>query len=314
MSLISLLQTITPSAEELAQKLNPDTLAVKKQAVVEAIRNTPPDQLIKDLGTQAIQFGLKVLAALLIYIIGAWLIRVVKRSLKKGHVRRGTEKTLASFTESLVSIVMWVMLIIITVSTLGINTTSIAALLAAGGMAIGMALSGTVQNFAGGIMILVFRPFKAGDFIEAQGYSGTVTEVNIVSTKLLTPDNRSIIIPNGALSNGNINNITTMPLRRVEVCVSVAYGTEAETVKSAMLEIMRSCPTVLDSTTPGAKDPFVALMTMGDSSITFVSRTWVNASDYWDTYFYLTENYYTQLPAKYGICFPFPQMDIHIKN
>ncbi len=314
MNLQHIILQAAPAAEEIAGKLSTDSLAVKRQAIVETIRTTPPDQLIDGLISQAIQFGLKVLAALLIYIIGAWIIRMVKRGLKKGFERKQTEKTLASFTLSLVSIALWIVVIVISISTLGINTTSLAALLAAGGMAIGMAMSGTVQNFAGGIMILVFKPFKAGDFIEAQGFSGTVTDVNIVSTKLLTTDNRRIILPNGALSNGNINNISAMPLRRVDISVSVPYGTEAEQVKKALLEIIGTCPYVLDSSTQGASDPFVAIMNLGDNSVNYVTRSWVSATDYWNAYFYLNETFYTQLPRKYGIGFPFQQMDIHIKN
>lgn len=314
MSLFSLLQAAAPDAEAIAEKLSTDSLAVKSQSVVESLRSTPPDQLLQDLASHAIQFGLKVLAALLIYIIGAWIIKLVRKSLRKGFERKKAEKTLSSFTESLVTIALWVILIVVTISTLGINTTSIAALLAAGGMAIGMALSGTVQNFAGGIMILVFKPFKAGDFIEAQGFSGTVTDVTIVSTKLLTTDNRSVIIPNGALSNGNINNISALPLRRVDINVSFQYGTEVESAKAALLEIIRSCPQVLDSTTPGAADPFVSVMNLGDHGVTLVTRSWVKTADYWNAYFYLNENFYSLLPEKYGLSFPFNQLDVHIKN
>ena len=298
----------------LAQKLSADSLAVKKEVLAETLRSTPPDQLLQQFTSAAINFGLKVLAALLIYAIGAWIIQIVKKSLKKGFARKNTEKTIASFTYSLVSIILWVIVVIIAVSTLGVNTSSLAALLAAGGMAIGMALSGTVQNFAGGIMILVFKPFKAGDFIEAQGFSGTVMEVNIVSTKLLTTDNRVIILPNGALSNGNINNVNTLPLRRVDINVSVAYGSDADAVKKAILEIAAGIPEIIDSKTQGAADPFVALMTMAASSVDFVVRCWVKAPDYWDVKFGLTEAIYTQLPQKYGIQFPFPQVDVHIKN
>lgn len=298
----------------LQTNLNADSLAVKRQAIVETIKTTPPDQLVDNLINQAIQFGLKVLAALLIYIIGAWIIRLVKNGLKKGFARKNTEKTLASFTLSLVSIGLWIIVIVISISTLGINTTSLAALLAAGGMAIGMAMSGTVQNFAGGIMILVFKPFKAGDFIEALGFTGTVTEVNIVNTKLLTTDNRRIILPNGALSNGNINNISALPLRRVDINVNIPYGSDAKAVKDALLEIIGTCPYVLDSTTQGAADPFVSIMNLGDSGVTYVTRSWVQAADYWNAYFFLNENFYTLLPSKYGIGFPFQQMDVHIKN
>ena len=294
--------------------MSTDSLAVKRQAIVETIRTTPADQLIDNLVSQAVQFGLKVLAALAIYIIGAWIIKLVKNGLKKGFARKNTEKTLASFTLSLVSIAMWILLIVLSISALGINTTSIAALLAAGGMAIGMAMSGTVQNFAGGIMILVFKPFKAGDFIEALGFSGTVTDVNIVSTKLLTTDNRRIILPNGALSNGNINNIGAMPLRRVDINVNIPYGTDLEAAKKAILEIIGTCPYVLDSSTQGAADPFVSILSLNENNVCLVTRSWVSSADYWGAYFFLNENFYSQLPSKYGIGFPFPQLDVHIKN
>lgn len=314
MLLFQLLQAAAPSADEIAGKLSSDSLAVKSTAVLETIKTTPTDQILHDLGTQAIHFGLKVLAALLIYILGAWIIKLVKKGLRKGFARKNTEKTLSSFTESLVTIALWVVLIVVTISTLGINTTSIAALLAAGGMAIGMALSGTVQNFAGGIMLLVFKPFKAGDFIEAQGFSGVVTEVNIVSTKLLTVDNRSVIIPNGALSNGNINNISAMSLRRVDINVTVQYGTDVEAAKAALLEIIGSCPSVVNSSTPGAADPFVSIIALGDHGISMVTRSWVKTADYWNAFFWLNENIYTQLPDKYGIQFAYNQLDVHIKN
>ena len=267
------------------------------------------------IAQQAIQFGIKVLAALLIYIIGAWIIRLVRRAAQKSFLRRKAEPTMVSFVDSFISIGMWVLLIILTVSTLGINTTSLAALLAAGGMAVGMALSGTLQNFAGGIMILVFKPFKVGDLIEAQGFMGTVSEVTIVSTRITTLDNRSVILPNGTLFNGNITNVNTLPLRRVEITVNVAYGSDAEKVKAAILEMIGSRPELfLDSSVSGAADPFVALRTLQDSSIEFLVRVWVRTPDFWTARFWLTESIYTRLPQEYGIHFPFPQMDVHIKQ
>ncbi len=290
-----------------------DSLAAKREQLTQTILTTPPNELLAELGQQAIQFGLKVLAALVIYILGAWLIRVVRRLVRNGFRRRDTEPTLASFVDSLVSISMWVILVVITVSTLGINTTSLAALLAAGGMAIGMAMSGTVQNFAGGLMLLIFKPFKVGDFIEAQGFMGTVKEVTIVNTKLLTTDNRMIILPNGALSNGNINNITTMPLRRVDLNVSVAYGTDVAKARECILTLIQANPVFLDSTVEGCADPMVALMNLGDSSINLVVRAWVKSTNYWTAYFWLTENVYDYLP-KQGVSFPFPQLDVHLKQ
>ena len=303
-----LLQTI-PMPEVSA-----DTLAARKAQMLDVLRSTPPQDLITMLGQQALLFGLKVLAALALYVVGGWIISLIRKWMKKSFARKKTEATLSTFTESLVTIVLWVLLIIVVIGALGVNTTTLAALLAAGGMAIGMALSGTVQNFAGGIMLLVFKPFKVGDFIDAQGFAGIVTEVNIVSTKLLTTDNRVIILPNGALSNGNIGNISGKHLRRVDIPVSVAYGADADAVKNALLEIVKANPLFLDSETKGAQDPFCALTELGESAVHFVVRAWVNSADYWTARFQLQESIYKELPARYGIHFPFPQLDIHVKQ
>ena len=230
----NLLQTTVPADTAELNKIEQTA-----RSTIEHIATTPLDELLPELLKEAINFGIKVLIALLIYFIGAWLIKKIRNMLHRIFERRNTEKAIASFVESLTSISLMVILVIITVGTLGINTTSLAALLAAGGMAIGMALSGTVQNFAGGIMLLVFKPFKAGDFIETQdGFSGTVTDVNIVSTKLTTTDNRIIVIPNGSLSNGTINNYSMNTMRRVEWLVGVEYGTSAEEVKNVLKSIV----------------------------------------------------------------------------
>ena len=295
-------------------EISADSLEAKKNHIEEFVRNSSPQELMSTLGEQAIQFGLKVLAALAIYVVGGWIISLLRKAVRRSFRRRNTEATIATFVDSLVSISLWVLLIIITIGTLGINTTSLAALLAAGGMAIGMALSGTVQNFAGGIMLLVFKPFKVGDFIEAQGFAGKVTELSIVSTKLLATDNRQIILPNGALFNGSITNVTGHDLRRVDIKVSVSYGTSAEKVKKALLELVEANPLFLNAETPGAADPFCGLLELSDSSVDFVVRAWVNATDYWPARFQLQESIYTQLPAKYHISFPFPQLDIHVKQ
>jgi len=308
-----LLQTTPPDAGKIADKLSPDSLATKGTQVVEVLRNTPPKELFGDLLNSAIQFGLKVLIALLIYFIGGWLIRKLKKVIAKAFTRRGADATLISFIQSLVTALLWVILIIMMISTLGINTTSLAALLAAGGMAIGMALSGTVQNFAGGLMLLAFKPFKAGDYIEALGFAGIVKEINIVSTKLTTLDNREVILPNGALSNGNINNYSAKDLRRVDLRVDISYGCDAEQVKAALMDIIKGQELILDATMQGAADPTVVLSALKDSSVEFYIRVWVRASDYWTVYFWLNETVYTELP-KQGISFPFPQMDVHLKQ
>ncbi len=306
--LINLLQ-----AEAAVEQFTADSIKAKTVETLGALKDTEPNVLLQNLGQQALHFGLKVLAALAIYIIGAWLIKKITKMVSKGLEKKASDAALASFVKSLVSITLWVLLIIITVGALGINTTSLAALLAAGGMAIGMALSGTVQNFAGGIMLLVFKPVKAGDFIEAQGFTGTVSEINITSTKLVTLDNRVVFIPNGALSSGNINNFSVKDLRRVDINVSVAYGTDIEKAKATVLDIIKSNPKTLNAGTPGAADPFVALLTLGESTITLVTRTWVKAEDYWDVYFWINENLYTRLPES-GIEFSYPQVTVNINK
>lgn len=290
----------------------PDSAKVMLQNIAQTIASDP-DKFLQDLLRDAISFGLKVVAAFLVYIIGAWLIKRVKGVLRRIFEKRNTEKTIASFINSLVTISLTVLLVIITVGTLGVNTTSLAAVLAAGGMAIGMALSGTVQNFAGGIMILMFKPFKAGDYIEALGYSGKVAEVNIVSTKLRTFDNRTIILPNGSLSNGNINNYFEHSVNRLEWLVSVEYATDNEKAKEVMMGILKSDPRILDSSTDGAADPFVALNALKDSYVEYTMKAWVKVEDYWDVKYSINEAIFTELP-KNGINFPFPQLDVHVKN
>jgi small conductance mechanosensitive channel len=273
-----------------------------------------------------------VLAALVIFVIGIWVTRLVKNGLKRMFDRRNTEPTIASFVTSFVSISLTVLLVIITISTLGIDTTSLAALLAAGGLAVGMALSGTVQNFAGGIMLLAFKPFKAGDFIEAQGTSGKVIEVNITATKILTTDNRVVILPNGALSNGTINNFNGRPLRRLEWLVSVSYGVEAAACKEAILAILNSDERILQADTDmkalykelnisayqlstvnyrmdAIPAPFVALKSLNESDITFVVRAWVRSADYWDVFFAMQERFYTELPPQ-GFTFAYPHIEL----
>ncbi|MBR4524020.1 MAG: mechanosensitive ion channel [Bacteroidales bacterium] len=272
-----------------------------------------PGTALQQLGREVLQFGLKVLLALVLYFIGAWVIKRIKHALERYFKRKQTDRAMASFISSFISIALTVLLIIVLVGTLGVNTTSLAALLAAGGMALGMALSGTVQNFAGGLMLMIFKPFKAGDYIEAQGYAGVVTEVNIVGTHLTTIDNRRVVLPNGTLSNGNIVNYSSFPLRRIDLPVSVEYGTDAAACKEKLMAIVREDARILDATTPGAADPFVAVQRLSESSVIFIIRAWVKGSDYWPAQFDLNERIYTELPQA-GINFPFPQLDVHVHN
>ncbi|MBR0309425.1 MAG: mechanosensitive ion channel [Paludibacteraceae bacterium] len=331
MNLLSIFLQQVPALtpEEIEQRR--DSVIQGAQQMIEYAK-TDPHGFWQRVGETMLQFGLKVLAALLLYIVGMWLISLLKRGLKRVFDRRDVEPTLASFITSFVSISLTVLLVIVSVSTLGVNTTSLAALLAAGGMAIGMALSGTVQNIAGGLMILAFKPFKAGDYIEAQGYGGTVVEVNITATKILTVDNRVVILPNGALSNGTVNNYSGRPLRRVEWEVSVSYGVDAAACKQAILNIINSDERVLQADTDmdelykqlniskfqlstinyrmdAIPAPFVALKALNANDITFVARAWVKGADYWGVFFTMQERFYTELPPQ-GFTFAYPHVDV----
>ena len=326
--MLTFLQTPAP---QLPAVLPPDSVREVTRNIITRIQSDP-DTFWQEMLNHGIQFGMKVLAALLIYVVGIWLIGRLKKVLRRIFERRKTERTLASFITSFIGISLTVVLVIVTIGTLGVNTTSLAALLAAGGMAIGMALSGTVQNFAGGIMLLAFKPFKAGDFIAAQGFSGTVVEVNITSTKILTVDNRVVILPNGALSNGTIDNYSARPLRRIEWEVSVAYGSDAEMLQKAVRSILDSDPRVLQENTDmdalykelnisafqlatvgyrmnSVPAPFVALKSLNASDITFVVRAWARTKDYWDVYFAMQQRFYTELPAA-GFQFAYPHLDV----
>lgn len=322
-----LLQTLT--AEQIQQRQ--DSIREGAKQMVQFAKEDPHGflEVAKDT---LLSFGIKVLAALAIFVVGILLLKWIRSLLNRRFERRNTEPTIASFVISFINISVITLLIVVCVSTLGVDTTSLAALLAAGGLAIGMALSGTVQNFAGGIMLLAFKPFKAGDLIEAQGTLGKVVEVNITATKVLTPDNQVVILPNGALSNGIIHNYNGRPLRRVEWLVSVSYGVDAAKCKEAILNIVKSDKRVLQETTDmdalyqelkitsyqlstvnyrmdAIPAPFVALKSLNANDITFVVRAWVRADDYWNVFFGLQERFYTELPPQ-GFTFAYPHVDV----
>lgn len=285
---------------------------------INTVSSTPADKLIADLIDKAIQFGLKLAAAIAIYFIGAWLIRIIKGFIKKFLFRKSAELAVVSFVSSVVSAFLWIVVTIVAIGTLGVETTSLAALLAAGGVAIGMAMSGTVQNFAGGLMILIFKPFKVGDYIQAMNYEGTILEMNISYTKIVTVDNRVIVIPNGPLQSGTVNNFSALPYRRIDMTIGVEYGNDSELVKSLLSGIALSDERIIkesaDAPLPAPlKNPFVSISALDPSSVNFVLRVWVNAKDYWDVYYALNERIYTELPNN-GVKFPFPQLSVHMEN
>ncbi len=256
-----------------------------------------------DLG---ISLGSKLLIALVIFIIGRWLVKRILRLTCTIMQKRQVEASLYSFVRSLVGITLNFVLLITIISVLGIETSSFIALFASAGVAIGMALSGTLQNFAGGVMILLFKPFKVGDTIEAQGQSGKVKEIQIFNTLITTPDNKLIIIPNGGLSTGIMKNYSKEPTRRVDWEFGIGYGDSYDKAKAVIDKLLASDSRVL-------QDPawFIALTSLGESSVNIVVRAWVNAPDYWDVYFNLNEKVYKTF-AEEGLNIPFPQLDVHL--
>ncbi len=273
------------------------------------LADMPVRDILGFLAENAMSIGLKVLAAIIIYAVGAWLIQRIKRLLKKILVKRNVEASLSSFTLSFVSITLTILLLLITVQTLGVDTSSIVALIAGSGLAIGMALSGTLQNFAGGIMILFFKPFKVGDYIETQGYSGTVHSIQITTTVIKTTDNKTVVLPNGGLSGSIINNYSTSEKRRCDWDISIEYGSDIDLAKSAIMEIVNRNEKVLQE----PEKPFVALKSLADSAIIVTCRVWVKREDYWDVFYTVNEEIYKELPKR-GIGFPYPQLDVHINN
>ena len=266
------------------------------------------------LGQWALGFCKNLLVAIIVYVVGSFLIKWVRKLIVKMLERSKVDKTLYSFLTSIVNVVLWFTLIIIIISILGIETSSFIALFASAGVAIGMALSGTLQNFAGGVMIVLFKPFKVGDYIEAQGFAGTVKEIQIFNTILLTVDAQTIIIPNGGLSTGTMKNYSKEPYRRVDLDYQFAYGTDLDEVKKAIQEIQQRNPLILqgpvaDSAIVAA--PWIGLTKLGDSGVVVNTRTWCKGADYWTVYFYMNETVYQELKGR-GFMFPFNRMDVNI--
>ena len=256
-----------------------------------------------DLG---ISVGSKILLAIVVFLVGRWIVRRLNKLLSKILEKRHVEASLSTFVKSLVNITLTLLLIIVVIGVLGIETSSFIALFASAGVAIGMALSGTLQNFAGGVMILLFKPFKVGDTIEAQGQTGTVREIQIFNTILATPDNKIIIIPNGGLSTGLMKNYSREATRRVDWEFGIAYGDDYTKAKAVIARLLDADGRVL-------KDPayFIALTSLGESSVNIVVRAWVNAGDYWGVYFDMNEKVYKTF-AEENLNIPFPQLDVHL--
>ncbi len=335
-----------------------------------ALKSLTLDDFLSRLASGTVQLAISLAIAVAVFYAGKFIIRKLHSFVGSVLLRRNVDASLSTFILSLIRIVLYFILIVTVIGILGINTSSFLALFASAGVAIGMALSGTLQNFAGGVLILLLKPYKIGDYIEAQGYAGTVMEIQIFSTIICTPDNKSIIIPNGGLSTGSINNWSRERYRRVEWSVSISYGDSVEKVRNIILSMFAADRRIIqgahsldnyDNADQGPQErpneaepgkpgfwrrlfnrknairadiqererqesarlrrlrpavdrtPTVYLGSLADSSVELVVRAWVKSSDFWSVYYDYNERFYTVLPQS-GISFPFPQLDVHIKN
>lgn len=268
------------------------------------------DTLVHDI----VHFAISLAVAILVFYVGKFIINRLYSLVETILHKRKIEASLTTFVLSLVRIVLYFILIVTVIGILGIETSSFLALFASAGVAIGMALSGTLQNFAGGVLILLLKPYKIGDYIEAQGFAGTVTKIEIFNTIICTPDNKSIIIPNGGLSTGSINNYSTQEYRRVDWSLGISYGDSFENARDAILKMLSADPRVIQEAIPDTPTaaPTVKLASLADSSVQLSARVWVKSADYWGVYFDFNEKFYAELPKAAGISFPFPQLDVHI--
>ncbi len=256
-----------------------------------------------------VTYGMKFIMAIVVLIVGLivikWIVKALVRLMRKGNVN----ESLIPFLKTLTKVLLKVMLVISVMGMVGIQMTSFIAVLGAAGLAVGLALQGTLQNFAGGVMILLFKPYEVGHFIEAQGYMGTVKEIQIFTTVLTTPDNRKVIIPNSPLATGSITNFSAMPIRRIDFSFGIGYGDDIDKAKGILQKMADKDDRVLKDENP----PVVMVESLGDSSVNLKLRTWVKSEDYWGLFFDTTEGVKKQFDAA-GISIPFPQQDVHLYN
>ncbi len=251
-------------------------------------------------------YGPQLILAIVVLIVGLWIINRVVRLMGAGMERSNTEPTLAKFLCNLSSVGLKALLLISVASMIGIETTSFIAVLGAAGLAVGLALQGSLSNFAGGVLVLMFRPYKVGDFIDAQGVMGTVHEIQIFNTILKTPDNKVIIVPNGSISNGIITNFSMEATRRVDFVFGIGYSDDIAKAKATIERLVRE-----DSRTLSDPEPQIVVSELADSSVNITTRVWVNAADYWGVFFDLTEKVKLTFDQE-GISIPFPQRDVHV--
>ncbi len=294
---------------QVAATIQNDSTIVEMAETIEKVKDTPISEwLPKLVDNYLVPLGLKLLVAFLILIVGRWLVKLLKNGLNRIMERRNTDASLRSFLGSLISVLLNFILIIIIISVLGINTSSLVALLASAGLAVGMALSGTLQNFAGGVIIMLFRPFKVGDYISAQGQEGVVKEIQIFNTIIQTLDNKVVTIPNGILSTGIMTNFAKEETRRVDWSFSISYGDDYDKAKTVLKRLCDEDERILKQ-----PEVFVEIGKLNESSVDITVRAWVKTADYWGVFFSMNEKVYKTFPTE-GLHLPFPQMDVHVKQ
>lgn len=298
--MIQILQSVEIAADSVAAVPKVEQVA---QSLAEG--DVRWDQVVSQLISWSLDAGKHILIAAVVYLIGHYLIKFLNYLLASFLERRKIEISIQTFVKSFVSILLQVLLIITVVSALGVNTTSFAALLASFGVAIGMALSGNLQNFAGGIVILFLKPYKVGDWVEAQGTAGTVQSIQIFHTVLLTADGKLIYVPNGSMSSGTITNYTLTPTRRAEWIIGIEYGADVAKARQAVLDIIEADSRILK--TP---EPVIWLNELNNSSVDLTIRCWTDNADYWNVMFETREKIYNRF-NELGIGFPFPQITVH---
>ena len=298
--------TVSDTVKEVGEKM----ISIDPKSPQEIVSQSISwfDSATNWLTTNGLSFCVSLLGALAFLFIGFWVSKLIVKALRKMMVRKNSDPGLISFVSSLANIALKIMIIISVMGMVGIQMTSFIAVLGAAGIAVGMALQGTLSNFASGVMILIFKPYKVDDYIEANGVAGVVKEIQIFNTIITTVDNKTIIVPNGSLATNTLTNYSKQPIRRVDWTVGVSYGTDFNVAKESIMRILNADSRVL-------KDPeiFVSITSLSDSSVDIVVRVWVNSPDYWGVYF----DFYNTVYAKFneeGISFPFPQMDVHIKE
>lgn len=264
------------------------------------------DKILETLSTYATEYGLKLIGAIVVWIIGRWVIKLILKAFGKVMDKSNTDASLKPFLKSLVGALLKAMLVLSVLGMLGIEMTSFIAILGAAGLAVGLALSGTLQNFAGGVMLLIFKPYKVGDLIETQGHLGVVKEIQIFVTTLLSPESKTLIIPNGPISNSDVTNYTTEGIIRVDLTFGISYEANIKNAKDELMKVMMEHPLVLKDPAP-----FVGVSELGDSSVNLAVRPHTKPEDYWTVYFDVYESGKNALDAA-NISIPFPQMDVHM--